>query len=264
MKIGRSFNRMLVPLGIKIVRTGPSPDPAAEPDAYAQDGLWTIHNHEFMDDPAFIGAYQRGVVAAGEDYRIHWRVHVALWVASRASRLDGDFVECGVSRGFISSAIMEFLDWDSLGKTFYLLDTFSGLDSRFVTEAERRNGALDRNEEKIKSGHYCVDFEQVKANFAEWKNVRIVRGAIPETLDRIDSSKISYLHIDMNCSQPEVDAANYLWERLVPGAIILLDDYAHHGYRSQKLAMDEFARSKGNEVLSLPTGQGLIIRPAST
>lgn len=54
----------------------------------------------------------------------------------------------------------------------------------------------------------------------------------PETLDQIQSTSISYLHLDMNCAPPEIAAIEFLWSRwLVPGAIILLDDYAYHGYR---------------------------------
>jgi SAM-dependent methyltransferase len=97
-----------------------------ESHVYDQDGLRSIHNHEFMDDPVFQRAYERGTQAAGQDYQWHWRVHVGLWIAKRASLLDGDFVECGVNRGFLSSAIMSYLNWDSLGKQFYLLDTFKG------------------------------------------------------------------------------------------------------------------------------------------
>ena len=51
----------------------------AEGHVYDQDGLRSIHNHEFMDDPAFRKAYERGVRAAGDDYRWHWRVHIGLW-----------------------------------------------------------------------------------------------------------------------------------------------------------------------------------------
>ena len=32
---------------------------------------------------------------------------------------------------------MEYLDWDRLGKTFYLLDTFAGIDPRYVSAVER-------------------------------------------------------------------------------------------------------------------------------
>src|SRR6186997_1537210 len=108
------------------------------PDAYDQDGLTSVHNHEFMEDPRFVAAYQRGVIAAGQDYKWHWRVHIGLWVAQNAARLSGDFVECGVNRGFLSSSIMAFLDWDRLGKKFYLLDTFRGIDERDLASDEAR------------------------------------------------------------------------------------------------------------------------------
>ena len=76
------------------------------------------------------------------------------------------------------------------------------------------------------------------------------------------SSTIAFLHLDLNCSLPEVAAAEALWDRISPGGIILLDDYAYAGYRSQKLAMDRFAESRKVSILSLPTGQGLIVKPA--
>ena len=38
---------------------------SAAPLAYAQDGLISVHSHEFMHDPAFIRAYARGVKAIG-------------------------------------------------------------------------------------------------------------------------------------------------------------------------------------------------------
>ena len=66
----------------------------------------------------------------------------------------------------------------------------------------------------------------------------------------------------MNCAEPELAAADHFWERLTPGALVLMDDYAYVGSHAQKTAMDEFARRRGVEVLSLPTGQGLIVRPA--
>ena len=43
---------------------------------YNRDGLRSIHNHDFMLDPAFRKAYDRGVAAARIDYRWQWRVHV--------------------------------------------------------------------------------------------------------------------------------------------------------------------------------------------
>ncbi|NBU17397.1 MAG: class I SAM-dependent methyltransferase, partial [Actinobacteria bacterium] len=155
-----------------------------------------------MADPAFQRAYARGVAAVGTDYRWHWRVHVGLWAASCASRIDGDFVECGVNRGFLSSAIMALLDWDRIGKTFYLLDTFTGIDERFVSPEEMSDGILGRNTEHLSSGFYTTDVDTVRRNFAEWQNVRIVVGSIPDTLADVTASTIAFLHLDLNCSLP--------------------------------------------------------------
>jgi hypothetical protein len=65
----------------------------------------------------------------------------------------------------------------------------------------------------------------------------------------------------MNCSPPEVAAIRHLWDRLTPGAPVLLDDYAGFGYEWQKIGMDVFASERGLSILSLPTGQGLLIKP---
>jgi hypothetical protein len=228
--------------------------------AYNEDGLTSIHNHEFMEAARFVAAYQRGVAAAGQDYGWHWRVHIGLWAAQTASRLSGDFVECGVNRGFLSSSIMAFLDWDRLGKRFYLLDTFRGIDERYISSAEAAEGIRQKNRHLIDSGFYVVGAEDPRRNFAEWQNVTIVEGPIPETLTQVDATRIAFLHIDLNCAAPEVAALEYFWERLVTGALVLLDDYAYFGYRQQKLAMDRLAQRLGVMIASLPTGQGLLVK----
>jgi macrocin-O-methyltransferase TylF-like protien len=103
----------------------------------------------------------------------------------------------------------------------------------------------------------------VRANFSQWKNVSLIEGSIPETLPLVRTNKIAYLQLDMNCSIPEIAAIQFSWERLVPGAFVLLDDYAFYGYVSEKIAMDRFAREKGINILSLPTGQGLLVKPVN-
>jgi hypothetical protein len=222
---------------------------------YNQDGLACVHNASFLRDERFVAAYRRGVEAAGADYPWHWRVRVGLWAADHARRLEGDFVECGVYRGFLSSAIMRYLDWNRLGKRFFLLDTFRGLDEAFISEEERLAGKT------AAYGGYRECFEDVQRNFAEFRNVVLIRGSVPLTLPQVSADKVCYLHIDMNCAPPEVAAAAYFWDKLVPGAVVLLDDYANPDKDVQHCAMDRFAASRGVEVLPLPTGQGLMVRP---
>ncbi len=228
---------------------------------FTADGLSSIHNHDFMSDPRFIAAYERGVQAAGTDYNWFWRVYMGLWAARTAAKHGGDFVECGVNHGFLSSAIMHDLDWNSTSRTFYLLDTFAGVDDRYLSDLEKMGGVADKSRKWIEDGTYTSSIESVINNFAEWPNAKIIQGTIPETLTQIDSTQIAFLHIDLNCTIPEVAAIEYLWDRLVPGAIILLDDYAYHGYQPQKEGMDQWAEKMNVSIASLPTGQGLLIKP---
>ena len=256
MELRRTIARLLAKAGYFTMRK-------IAPAIYAQDGLLSVHSHDFMQDPLFKRAYERGVkaIGGGDDYQWHWRIHIGLWVAFSASKLEGDFVECGVNKGFMSSAIMQRLDWDSIDKQFYLLDTFSGLDNRFVSDDEVRTGALEKNASQLKSAFYSVDIESVRANFSQWRNVRIIPGTVPLTLEKVDAEKIAYLHLDMNCAPPEIAAITFFWPRLVPGAFVLLDDYAYFGYRAQKLALDAFAAERNLQICSLPTGQGLLVKP---
>jgi hypothetical protein len=68
----------------------------------------------------------------------------------------------------------------------------------------------------------------------------------------------------MNCAMPEYAAVKHFWPNMVPGAPLLLDDYAYFGFQSQKTAMDEFAKEAGIMILSLPTGQGVAIKSAGS
>mgnify|MGYP001563455888 CR=1 FL=1 len=223
---------------------------------YNEDELITGHNADFMKDGKFVSAYNSAVKAGlAISDKIHWRAHIICWAALRACQLEGDFVECGVAKGFLSKIIVDYLGFHKISKTFFLLDTFEGFTEKYLTESEKRSGK--------KAGDYLnsANYEQVKNTFKDYKNVKIIKGAIPDTLPQVVSSKIAYLHIDMNCVIPEIAAAEYFWDKLVPGAVIILDDYGHSGHEEQKCAFDEFAKRKDVSLLCLPTGQGLMIKP---
>ena len=104
-------------------------------------------------------------------------------------------------------------------------------------------------------------YQEVNENFSEFNRVHLVRGTVPGTLTEPDISKVCYLHLDMNCTEPEIAAAEFFWDKLSSGGIVLLDDYAYEGYLPQKRAHDKFASEKDVPILALPTGQGFYIKP---
>lgn len=222
---------------------------------YNQDRLLTQANCDFIRDENFARAYRAGEVTdSWWGVPIHWRIHVMFWAATRALNLEGDFVECGVNRGGFSRSIMEYIDFRSMrDRKYYLLDTFSGLVDDLITDEERRNG--------IRAGAYADTWDDVQRTFQGFENVVLIRGVVPDTLSQVMSEKICYLSLDMNCAEPEIAAAEHFWDRLVSGAAIVLDDYGFTEFAVQKREFDAFAKRHNVPILSLPTGQGLILKP---
>lgn len=225
---------------------------------YEFDGLHTVHHARFRDDPQFNAAWEGAFQATGRvDPGSHWRIHIGLWAASLAARADGDFVECGVNAGFLSSAIVRFLDWNRLGRRFYLVDTFTGpLRSQYSGE-EIERGNWDAVEQAIARGAYATDLESVRKNYDGCEGINIVQGSVPEVLSSIGAARVAFLHLDMNVAYPETQALRFFWERISPGGIVLMDDYAYFGYEAQGDALEQTARELGASILVLPTGQGI-------
>src|SRR6186997_3425039 len=91
------IKRLLGRAGQRLTRLSGSESPGY---LFAEDGLATMHNHEFALQPRFQQAYAAGKqTGSWKDHDLRWRIHILLWCATWAARLPGAFVECGVYRG---------------------------------------------------------------------------------------------------------------------------------------------------------------------
>lgn len=220
--------------------------------SYREDGLCTVHNADFLRERGFAESYAAAKRMQPE-LKIAWRSHVAQWAGQQAMLLPdgGDFVECGVNRAFLSTSVMHATDFAAKSdRRFWLFDTYCGLDPDSVGDGDK---AAHFNE-------YVDVYDFVCKSFEDMPNVRIVRGIVPESLQSVEIERVAYLSIDMNCAAPELAALEHFWPKLVPGAIVLLDDYGWKGHAAQKRVADDFAAAQGTQVLTLPTGQGVLIK----
>ena len=216
---------------------------------FAGDMLITFNrNMGFFEDARFMEAFDSNVRTPVEKTLI-WRLHVLCWNALNSLRVAGDFVECGVFQGFCSAVATRYLDFGSRDRQWYLYDTFTGIPP-----------------DQLNPGHQNpTDFEQpglyeaCRQRFAAYPNVHVSQGRVPEVLRERAPEKVAFMHLDMNSAAAEMGALEFFWERLVPGAAVVLDDYGWRGYRAQKLAEDPFFAARGRQVLELPTGQGLVL-----
>jgi O-methyltransferase len=220
---------------------------------YFKDGMLTICNSDFLRDKRFMRAYTAArQTGSFENWEVPWRIHVLTWAASQVQHLDGDFVECGTDRGGTAMAVIKYVEWPLKDKNFYLLDTFSGLDEDEARETESS---------VISYMNYDDAYEICKANFRDYSNIVLVRGTIPKTLPTVSSRKVCYLHIDLNAAEPEAATLRYFWPKLVTGAMVIFDDYGWPLHIEQKREIDRIIHEFGAQILTLPTGQGLIIKP---
>ena len=213
----------------------------------------------FRADRKFVEAFRRNARGTTEEHGRDWRLHTLAWAARHALALDGDFVECGVFEGFMSATLCEYLDFARQPKTFYLYDTFEGFSEKYSSPEDfgihRGFYALAQKEYR-RAGLY----EAVVERFAAYPNVKVIRGAVPDSLEGTMPARIAYCHIDLNSPAAEVGALERLFERVVPGGMVLFDDYGWLPFAKQKEAEDAFAAALGYGILELPTGQGLLVK----
>jgi hypothetical protein len=156
----------------------------------------------------------------------------------------------------MSLAICEYVDFNRTGRKFWLFDTFRGIPVEQARSDEERANVQVHNEL-----NYFDCYELAEQNFAPYPNAHLVRGTVPETLDSVEIERVAYLSIDMNIALPERAALEHFWPKLSSGGVVLLDDYGFRGYEEQHEQADNFAASMSVSVLSLPTGQGMILKP---
>lgn len=175
---------------------------------------------------------------------IIWRTHILHGAAVHGLRLGGDFVEAACYRGFTAKVIADALDFAKVQKTYWLYDRFEV-----------------PSDPMMRLSHHTDDlFDRVKERFSDFPNVRVIKGDVPEVFAEAMPDRISFLHLDMNNAAAEIGALDALWDRVVPGAFIVLDDYGWNVYRDQKEAEDEWFANRDRMIIELPTGQGLVIK----
>lgn len=214
--------------------------------AFTGDNLVTFSkNLSFLTDVEFMRAYNAHVTTKVER-GIIWRIAVVAWAARNGMRLQGDFVECACYKGITARIVCDYVNFGAeADRTYYLYDLFDHDVSMPHHHMPEHSGTL---------------FDEVKQRFSHLSNVVITQGRVPDSFVTAVPDKIAFLHLDLNNVDAEIGALEVLFERMVPGAIMVLDDYGWLGYRAQKLAEDPWLEKRGYRVLELPTGQGLLIK----
>lgn len=185
-----------------------------------------------------------------------------------AADLPGSVAECGCWKGLSSFLICNFLSkWHKNfdGTGVYIVDSFEGLSKPTENDFIQISIAIrgrDRKGMPFKpQGAYSADMESVRKALKNFPNIELIKGWIPKVLSSQPERKYRFVHIDLDLYEPIRGAVEYYLSRMVPGGIIICDDYGSLLWPGAKKALDEAGKAHGLKILSLASGQGVLIKP---
>ena len=181
-------------------------------------GAWSESDYpRHLTDPAF--AKVEKLTRAHTLVDILRRHEIWVQVGQVAKLGEGDILEVGVWRGGTGLLIAEAMRHFGVSGTLYLADTFTG-----VVKAGDNDSRYSGGE------HADVTLADVEALFkTNGHDVRILTGIFPEDTGGDFHGRIKLLHIDVDVYQSARDVVEWCFNRIVPGGIIIFDDYGFTG-----------------------------------
>lgn len=163
-------------------------------------------------------------------------------VYKRITALPGEVVECGVYKG---ASLLRLLSFRELleapdSRRVIAFDAFG----RFPrTGDQNENAWVDGFEREGGDGIPASELTRVLTR-KSFRNTELVPGDINETVPAYAAAhgelRIALLHIDVDCYEPTVTILQHLFERVVPGGLVVFDDYGRVAGATR--AVDEFLR----------------------
>lgn len=170
--------------------------------------------------------------------------------------LPGDIIELGVYRGTTLMHWANFLEIRNMGdrqKQVFGFDNFRGF-----TSLHNKDGKVNEHVKKESGGFDASVFEEIledaisiydKDRFIPYKpRVILIKGDIEETIPRFVEEqpglRICLIHFDCDMYVPTTVGLKYLWPLVVPGGVVLFDEYGLRPWEGESKAVDEFFGGK--------------------
>lgn len=182
----------------------------------------------------------------------------------QTKHLPGDIVEVGVFKGSGVATFIKFLEifCPNSNKKVIGFDLFDTQEASFILNSK------DSNIDKITmTTEYCkVDQAELCLNKVEENlykisdksnnKIKLIKGdienSVPKFIQENPGFRTSLIYMDVDIARPTYHALINLWDRLLPGGIILFDEYEHHIF-SESLGTEKFLKDKNLEYNILTT-----------
>lgn len=174
------------------------------------------------------------------------RAHTLFQLARHASALDGAFAEIGVYRGGTATLLAHVAE--RAGRELHLFDTFAGMPETDARDLHLAGDFAD------------TSLADVKAFLARHRSVQFHPGEFPATSKPVETQRFALVHVDVDIASSVEACCAFFYPRLVPGGVMVFDDYGFTSCPGAKRATDAFFADKPEPVLHLATSQALVIK----
>lgn len=166
-------------------------------------------------------------------------------IIERTRDVEGDVVECGVSIGHGLLQFMLLGEFLGVERRVYGFDSFSGFP-RPSSEDQKADGS-----QQVVEGYYATPQDLVNrvlldgrlTSDAIQRKLILVPGYFEDTLDSY-KGQIAVLHLDCDLYSSYKTCLERLYDLVVPGGVIMLDEYEDDLFPGARRAVDEFLANK--------------------
>lgn len=215
-------------------------------EVYKPQLIW-LEDRDFLRAKSEVE--RRGIIGVPND-----RCYHLLDLARTARHIEGDVAECGVRQGKSTIFILTGLG-PSNGKTYHIFDSFEGVSEPGESDRDSR-GAIAWTK-----GELAVREHALRHNLDGFDTpIEMHKGWIPARFTDVRDRTFSFVHVDVDLYEPTRHSFEFFYPLMARGGFMVCDDYGSAYCPGAKKAVDEFFATKPECVLSLPTGQSLVIK----
>jgi hypothetical protein len=173
----------------------------------------------------------------------------------------GAIIECGVFKGtsFVRFALLRELMGNYFSSKLIAFDVFSDdyPDTQYAEDKGYRDHWIST------AGASSISVEQLETVLKnqDIKNYELIAGDVLQTVPKYVKEhpglKVSLLNVDIDFVEPTKCVLEHLWDRVMPGGVVLLDNYAGEDQAGNSLhgdtkGVDDFFADKNVIIQKFP------------
>jgi O-methyltransferase len=176
-------------------------------------------------------------------------INILCAMVERTRSLPGVIADCGVYLGGSTIGMGLYMRERGIRKDVYGFDSFEGFDPESAARDMELGGV--ENEDRHLHGFSGTSFEHVQSKVRRFGlyNVTMVKGYFCDSLPTLpEDLRFCFAHLDVNLYDSYKQCLEFFYPRIVPGGIILFDEYNDPPWPGCNKAVDEFLATKPEQL----------------